>query len=131
MGKETSRRFKGTKSSPEAIEQNRLNHTGDKCHFWKGGVASRDYKEYYRHKCLERWARLKGAEGSYSVDDWMALKNKTGNKCVCCQTPESERPLTRDHIIPLTLGGSNYIDNIQPLCQSCNSRKKNNIIIYA
>jgi hypothetical protein len=34
-----------------------------------------------------------------------------------------ERPLTPDHVVPVTLGGPNTIDNIQPLCRPCNMAK--------
>lgn len=56
--------------------------------------------------------------------DYKALKDKfdkLGNKCVMCG---SEENITIDHIIPITKGGTNDIDNLQPLCKSCNSSKR-------
>jgi 5-methylcytosine-specific restriction endonuclease McrA len=46
---------------------------------------------------------------------------------LCCK---QEKPLTIDHVVPLSLGGSNSIDNLQPLCHQCNSRKGTRIIDY-
>ena len=74
-----------------------------------------------------RRARLLNAEGSFSCKEWEDLCVKFGYKCLACK---EETTLTIDHIVPLSKGGSNYISNIQPLCQPCNSTKRANIIDY-
>ena len=61
--------------------------------------------------------------GHHSVDEWLMVKALFGNACANCGIPEVLRPLHQDHKIPLAQGGTDNIDNIQPLCQSCNSSK--------
>lgn len=61
-------------------------------------------------------------------DEWEKLKSLYKNICLCCGA--SNVLLTMDHVVPLSKGGSNTIDNIQPLCQSCNSKKRAKIIDY-
>jgi len=48
--------------------------------------------------------------------------DKYGNKCLKCGT---KKLLTIDHVIPISKGGTNDSDNLQPLCQRCNSEKGN------
>ena len=50
-----------------------------------------------------------------------------GAYCLCCGIDEN---ITMDHIVPLSRGGSDKIDNLQPLCGSCNKKKKDKIIDY-
>lgn len=65
-----------------------------------------------------------GATGSYSLQEWLDICVKCDFKCIVCG---EKKPLTADHIIPLSKGGSNNIENIQPLCKPCNSRKHNKL----
>lgn len=71
----------------------------------------------------KRKERLKG---SFTDKEWNLLCEKFGNVCLCCG---KSGKLTVDHIIPVAAGGEHTIDNIQPLCLSCNCRKSDRVII--
>lgn len=81
-------------------------------------------REHARISKRKRELKLKVINGKHKPSEWEALKRKYDNKCLCCGASEPEIKLTRDHIIPLSKGGDNSIDNIQPLCMKCNSKKK-------
>lgn len=74
-----------------------------------------------------RRANLSKAEGSFTQKEWKALCLKYENTCLCCGSKEK---MTPDHVVPLARGGTNDIQNIQPLCRSCNSRKGAKTIDY-
>ncbi len=84
-------------------------------------------KERMAHLKARRYARERGAEGNHTLEEWQVLKAKFNNICVSCF---EGKLLSKDHIIPLSKGGTDYINNIQPLCHSCNSRKYNKVINY-
>ena len=75
-----------------------------------------------------RRTRKTEAGGSFTAAEWKALIYHYGNKCLCCGRDNVK--LTADHILPVAKGGSSNIDNIQPLCQSCNSSKGDKHIDY-
>lgn len=72
-------------------------------------------------------ARLLASPGKFTSEEWNALCAQYEYKCLCCR---SAAKLTIDHIVPLILGGVNTIDNLQPLCKPCNSRKGIKVIDY-
>lgn len=95
---------------------------------WRGGVSNTESHRRWKkknqqrmaHLRARRYAREKGADGSHTLEQWNELKSRYNFRCAHCG---KEAPLTKDHIKPLSLGGTDYIDNIQPLCRSCNSKK--------
>ena len=77
-------------------------------------------------------AKRKGAIGSHTLKQWRELKDKFNHCCAICgrQEPFTDlwyQSLSEDHIIPISKGGSNFIDNIQPLCIKCNNKKSNKL----
>lgn len=63
-------------------------------------------------------ARLRG---THTHAQWMEMVNRFGGRCVRCGTKPEK--LQKDHVLPVYLGGSDGIDNLQPLCQRCNCTK--------
>lgn len=79
-------------------------------------------------KTHRRRARIAGNGGDYTAKEWKDLVDLYENKCLCCG--RNDVKITVDHIVPISVGGSNNIDNIQPLCKSCNSTKGAKVIDY-
>ena len=74
--------------------------------------------------------------GSHSIEEWNSMLIKTDGFCLgykCEPHFVGIKKLTKDHIIPLcqkdkSTPGTDFIQNLQPLCRSCNARKNNNLI---
>jgi uncharacterized protein YdaU (DUF1376 family) len=89
---------------------------------WGGEAQEKDLRPTRSQRLSE--ARKKG---THTAVEWVTLVDICGARCVMCGTPGVERLggifLVKDHILPIFLGGSDGIDNIQPLCSKCNSSK--------
>lgn len=70
-----------------------------------------------------RRARKKGNGGAFTAAEWRALCHKFNYRCLACGRREPVIKLTVDHVLPIQMGGTNTIDNLQPLCGDCNSSK--------
>lgn len=130
IGTTRSKGHKMTKEVKEKVIKNLLVSKGEKHWNWKGGI----HKDISHRRKLQmirakRHLYLKrGNGGSYTLGEWDLLKLQYGYTCPSCKKQEPVIKLTVDHIIPLSKGGSNNIENIQPLCGLCNSTKNAKLI---
>jgi 5-methylcytosine-specific restriction endonuclease McrA len=67
------------------------------------------------------------AGGYFTSEEWFTLCFAVGFKCLCCG---KKRKLEADHVIPIIMGGTSWIWNIQPLCRGCNAKKSDKYIDY-
>jgi 5-methylcytosine-specific restriction endonuclease McrA len=65
---------------------------------------------------------MERVEHDLSDDQWTALQAAWGGCAYCGAT---DKPLQRDCVLALSLGGRYTLDNIAPACGSCNTSKCN------
>ena len=88
------------------------------CRKWQ-----RTHRAAGRIKVKRYKASKRGAAGSHTLAEWIVLCWASAWRCFYCGVMLGEKTATEDHKIPLSRGGSNYIDNIALACRSCNSSK--------
>lgn len=90
------------------------------------------YLKLNPHKKAEfdsnRRAKKNNAEGRYTRDDISRILSLQKWKCANCKSclkgvHKGKRRYHVDHIYSLSKGGTNWPDNLQALCVSCNSKK--------
>lgn len=71
---------------------------------------------------LARRERLRAARklGTHTRREWLILRDLFG---FCLECGRDDCQLEADHIVPLFRGGSDGLENIQPLCRKCNASK--------
>jgi 5-methylcytosine-specific restriction endonuclease McrA len=88
-------------------------------------------KEREKKRHIVRRALLVRARerGTHTPTQWMKLCALYEFKCLCCGAVGLE--VTKDHVIPLGDDQcSDGLENLQPLCFSCNGRKNDSHIDY-
>jgi len=115
--------------TPKMLEGLKMGR-GEGSYLYKDGrMSDPKYVSWLKNQyCI----RKRNAEGYHTYGEWELLKKQYGYRCANpeCKKIEPEIKLTQDHIIPLSKGGTNYIENIQPLCGYCNSKKNATTIKY-
>lgn len=97
----------------------------------KEKIRHKKYDDAHPDQLRMRWSNhraKKNAGGKVYANEWRDLLQKYGNKCLKCG--RSDVTIEMDHVIPIAKGGLNVIENIQPLCRSCNAKKHTKIIDY-
>jgi uncharacterized protein YdaU (DUF1376 family) len=71
---------------------------------------------------MTRSERLSAARAiaTHTEEEWQALLDVCGDECGRCGAGDN---LVKDHVQPIYQGGSDGIENLQPICRSCNSSK--------
>jgi 5-methylcytosine-specific restriction endonuclease McrA len=122
------RRVKNLEHYREIGRRSRAKHAEERNAYQRAyGKRNREKLTHYTN---QRRVRKLLAPGSHSEQEWQLIKQYYGYRCLCCGKVEPEIQLTRDHIVPLGAGGSDVIENIQPLCARCNSKKSTKVIDY-
>ena len=70
-----------------------------------------------------------GAKSKYYIENPQTqLSEKLGQECVSLVLFNENRiKMTKDHIYPKSLGGTNSLSNMQPMCATCNVNKKDTV----
>ncbi len=85
-------------------------------------LAYKQTEAYKHNKAVARHKRRSRMQGSsFTAKELRQLYAQYNHTCLACGCTDCQ--LTPDHVKPLALGGSNDIENIQPLCFMCNSKK--------
>lgn len=92
-------------------------------------VRNSKYKtnvEYRENAKARARSRHYGYRINHSRAQWEALKQLYGSRCAYCG--RKMKRLTKDHVLPVSKGDPfdvDRIENILPVCRSCNSKKCN------
>ena len=79
-------------------------------------------REILRNSVIRRRARKRNSPiNDFNIKQWRECLNHFDNKCAYCG--KQEEVLQREHVIPVSRGGSNTKTNIIPSCGSCNYSK--------
>lgn len=130
--KNMSEAHKGLLKSAVTIEKlKKVAKRGPENVLWRGGLDSIPGRRNWVKNKRNRMKRFLRESGSFhTFGEWELLKAQYNWTCPACRRHEPDIKLTEDHIIPLSKGGGDNIENIQPLCGSCNCKKHDKIVIY-
>jgi 5-methylcytosine-specific restriction endonuclease McrA len=103
-------------------ELKRLRDTKD----GKGAQRSREYRQRNYDQCNANWNRQRARDAGapftiYTGEDLQKHRQFFDDLCAYCGDEEPNW----DHVIPLSAGGEDRLNNLAPCCRRCNSSKNN------
>lgn len=116
---------KWTENNPDKVKEK--NERWNRNNPEKRKEISRNYlrrnPELFRLRSRHRRAKKKGAAGKHTNAEVSALFREQEGYCFHCGIDLIPIGFHRDHWIPLSRGGSDWIENIRLLCPKCNLSK--------
>jgi len=70
-------------------------------------------------------SRKLSLEATLTHEQWQSLKLLFKNRCAYCG--KRTKSLEKEHVIPVSSGGTLTLGNIVPACRSCNAKKHKNL----
>lgn len=86
--------------------------------------APRKCKGYYPFDTEDGY-KSKKKRKIYSSEDRKIIYNKSNGCCELCGKRLLFQDMTLDHIVPLSMGGKDEMENLQSSCSLCNQFKSN------
>ena len=108
------------------LDANKLPNVAD-----RGKLLTKDY-DGYDIKMNTRNLQLFTLKGTKCAEcglkgDYFAIETQTdGHYCLNLYSKDNIL-FTKDHIIPKAAGGSNALENLQPMCLTCNGEKADSV----
>jgi 5-methylcytosine-specific restriction endonuclease McrA len=124
--KNSSKYYQENKKKILASQKKRYEENPEKAKDYKKSLYQKHKPQFLHDRKIARYKR-RSAKGSHTLQEWLGILISFGGRCLWCETKEN---IERDHVIPISQGGTNYIHNIQPLCKTCNRRKWNKILDF-
>lgn len=90
---------------------------------WRAANPERYTDHVSVHNHRRRAAKL-NSPGRHTAAEWREIVARQNGRCAYCHV---ETKLEKDHIVPLSRGGSDLAVNLQGLCRRCNARKSNRL----
>lgn len=85
-----------------------------------------DYPERNRYVYMAEARKI----AKHNIKEWYAMRDFFEFTCAKCLGARGFVNISKDHIIPVSCGGSDGLENIQPLCAGCNTGKGEDFTDY-